>query len=761
MAGKLPRTYRTLLLEKFTNNEINLRTLLQQGEQSNLSVHKVYTNIQKNLEVHTFKEFLEKFTPRIYEVPQPNGSISYQPETALKGDEPGIHPIDIPQHSFYKMLRNLYKGKAKSGQANVDFDPTEFKELLKSTQEVKEIESTRNLLGLQQKSYAEAIEAGKDTTPYKKAIIELRKKAAAKYQSTVVSLLPMAIELSEKKIQQLEDGKQRLEQNPNAALQAHSIPQLTFSPEGDVVVKDIPIEQKANQEKAIKLLPISKMLESDYKRIAGPAQNEQTKELVVAAFSPDVVHEDTFGEEFNSLATVEEKQTWLTARIGKEQKKLNRFKMIYSAAEQGFVDCMTETVAKLLGVYALFDLATKDGGEEGYLQDGILVANCKLNDLKDVEDALKKYLKAPSEQAQKKIWFAAIPAIDEEAKDKKQQEEDDAFATGFGGDEEEAQEQKTPSPMIQHDTLNDLKWALDILTSANVITVFSFFGNEKTGFDAVDGKNIQKKHDQLNDFVFKEGSRDHAVYAFPNFTLLEGNETVQLFDPFEVVMKPDVYDINTETGEAVPQTMKFTGRITLHGVYIEAAYPAVGLLIRSQQQDCVSNDGLVVDETLPCVRVDLSDPDIQTHMTTNFTRENLLRWNQDVHDALDKNPFAFVFCGDQLVDHGKMVPNTYVYQAATLDHKPITNILFGEYLLCMARDNGSEEKKIKNTIENYSTEWHLRANAYPKAVNKMLLEMETVQLVPGESGRDWEIEIIVGKKSQKIGKLTIKTKESE
>lgn len=269
MAGKLPNTYRTLLVEKFTKGSINLKSLLQQGELNKWDDSTIYKTVLKNLEVHSFKEFLEKFTPRIYEVPQRDGSISYQPETALTGDEPGIRPIDIPQHSFFKMLRRLYEGKAVSGQANVDFDPTEFKELLKSTQEVKEIESTRNLLGLQQKSYAEAIEAGKDPTPYKKSIIELRKKAATRYQSTVVSLLPMSIELCEKKIQQLESGKQRLEENPNATNLANSIPQLTFNENGDVVVKDIPIEQKAKQENAMKLLPISKMLENDYKRIAG------------------------------------------------------------------------------------------------------------------------------------------------------------------------------------------------------------------------------------------------------------------------------------------------------------------------------------------------------------------------------------------------------------------------------------------------------------------------------------------------------------
>lgn len=758
MAGKLPNTYRTLLVEKFTKGSINLKSLLQQGELNKWDDSTIYKTVLKNLEVHSFKEFLEKFTPRIYEVPQRDGSISYQPETALTGDEPGIRPIDIPQHSFFKMLRRLYEGKAVSGQANVDFDPTEFKELLKSTQEVKEIESTRNLLGLQQKSYAEAIEAGKDPTPYKKSIIELRKKAATRYQSTVVSLLPMSIELCEKKIQQLESGKQRLEENPNATNLANSIPQLTFNENGDVVVKDIPIEQKAKQENAMKLLPISKMLENDYKRIAGPSQNEKTKELVVAAFSPDVVQQDTFGEEYENLSTVEEKKAWISTRIDNEQRKLNGFKMIYSAAEQGFVDCMTETVAKLLGVRTLFDLATKDGGEDGYLQDGILVANCKLNELQDVEGAFKKYLKAPSEQAKEKIWFAAIPAVDEEAKDKKQVDEDAAWEEGFE-DEETTQTKQDASPMIEHDTLNDLKWAIDVLTSANIITVFSFLGSDKTGFSAVDGKTIQAKHDQLNDFVFREGSRDHAVYAFPNFTLLGGNETVQLFDPFEVMMKQGDFEIDSETGKAMPQTMKFTGRITLHGVYIEAAYPAVGLLIRSQQQDCLSKAGFAVDDSLPCVRVDLSDPDIQTHMTTKFTRENLLRWNQDVHDAIDKNPFAFVFCGNQLVDHGEAVTNTYVYQAETLDHKPIANILFGEYLRCTCKDWNMDEARIKEGLDSLTTEWHLASKK--KSVNKMLLETENVQLVPAENGVGKEIEVVIGKKPTKIRNLKVRTTEKE
>lgn len=770
MAEQLPRTYRTLLLEKFRDDKNHdLSQLILKGKSAGLSSSDIYMDMLKKLEVHSFTEFLERFAPLVYEeVDKKTGKINYRTVKELAGDEEDIRPIAITEHTYYRMLRRLYERKAVSGESNNVFETQDIKDMLKAEQERKEITKMRKQLEVQRDAYLEAKQAGKDTMPFKQAIVEIRQRAAEKYQSSAINLLPPALEMVENRIKSLEANKIKLLANPDQPLTDEStISRPVFDENGHIAVQEIPIAAAKQQQQQVQLLSIGRMIEKDYDRAieaAGDKENKFMKSLVVAAFSPDTVRESDFSsDEFNNLP-VEEKEARINAQLTTCQDLLDEWRERYTEAKKNFVKEMNRTLEKLLGVRTLFDLATKDGGEDGYLQDGIIVANCKLEELldEDIQPTLLDMLKVTSVDVNQKIWFAAIPAIDEKATHQKANKAQAQMFDDFGDEEDD-----TPLPPVDsfgEDNVDDLKKAIETFGKANIMTIFSYRGSKETGFAKLTAKTIKDTFDKIQRYGIKDELKDHVSYAFPNFTLLNENETVNLFEAYEkAATNMNDLDYDPETGEAVLHKEIVAAKsLTLPGFYIEAAYPAVGLLIRSQQQECLRQAGLNVDDKLECVRVDLATPEVQKCMTTNFTRENLLRWNQGIHDAINDAPYAFIFCGDKLVLDGKEVKNTYVYRTNALSGKPISNVLFEDYIRCKCKEWGEIETTVGKELHTLKTKWVMESNRMTNVVNKMLKEDEDISMVqidPGSSKK--KIQIKISKRPNIVRDIDIETKEEE
>lgn len=754
MAKAPNNTYRTLLLEKFTEDGPDLATILATRK---TGVDDVAKDIEEKLEVHTFQEFLTRFAPKIYEEVE-NGHIVYRTDNRLDQTK-NIRAISITEHMYYKMLTRLYESKGKSGEANISFDTNEYKEMLRPEQELTEIKNTRKLLAVNRDNAIEAEKKGKDAQPYYDEITRLRKLARAKYKSSAVNLLPAAIDMTEKKIGYLEQKKETLREHPEQLEAQDSVMQLTFGENGNIEMLPVPIATQEREKEATAKLSISGLLEKDYTRSAEKAGVPATtfmKDLVVTAFSPDARFDgNDLGADFPNLP-VEAKEQRINDTLDVYNQKLTTYKDRYKEAKDTFIRSMNEIIEKLLGVRTLFDLATKDGGEKGCLADGLIVANCKVKELLEQKANLSAYLEKISEDTEEKIWYAALPAVDEMAVREEDEDDDD----DIGGEDDygrpQAKRTVAPTATFPPDTMQDLAQIVDIMSAGYITTVFSFRGSKDNGFSALDAQWIEQKRKKLLAKIAAD-AQDHAVFVFPDFTLLDENETVALFDAYEKTADADYVDID-ENGNPVKNMED--GKITIPGVFIEAAYAAVGLLIRAQQTDCLRKAELPVDDAMPCVRVNLADPDISQALTTHFTRENLLRWSQSVHDAIADAPFAFVFCGDPLERHGKELRNTYVYQANTLSGRPMSDVMFEDYIRCRCKKWGKVQQTVEEELETLKKTWR-RASKGTNIVNKMLKDGEDVQMVPAPNGKDKAIEITIRKRPSLVRNLKITTKEAE
>ena len=157
-------------------------------------------------------------------------------------------------------------------------------------------------------------------------------------------------------------------------------------------------------------------------------------------------------------------------------------------------------------------------------------------------------------------------------------------------------------------------------------------------------------------------------------------------------------------------------KITLPGVFIDAAYPAAGLLVASQQTKVLDSRKLKYDRESPCVSVNLEDLQVKKKLPTKVNRESILRRSGDLIKAINENMFGFVFSGDEVRDGDGVWKNTYVYCARTLaknkkdgNYKPIYKTLVEDYIGqsamgLVSNKKSHVDKMLIKKINNYCEE---------------------------------------------------------
>ena len=258
---------------------------------------------------------------------------------------------------------------------------------------------------------------------------------------------------------------------------------------------------------------------------------------------------------------------------------------------------MTTIIEKLLDVKVFFDHATVDGNK---LENGILITNCKASKLikGDIKDKFEKFIKDRGlTQIRNKIWFAILPAIEEKDKIVVESNKDIDPLDAMGPLDVQKDDETDISD--KYLSFSAAKTVLELLDKSKIMTIFSFKGNKNNGFAALNANYITNKKEELNGINY-----EHAVYAYPNFTLTR--ERIVILDNKEI---------------KVP------------GVYIDAAYPAAGLLIGSQQIKYLEKRGFKgkLNPNNVCVHVDLEEDRIRKNLLTKFNREVTLRWSQDLY----------------------------------------------------------------------------------------------------------------------------------
>jgi len=729
-------TYRTIVIEQFKDDEDTPNLATKLTGVNNISP-ELSDDIAKELTVHSFKEFLDKFLPDIYEVPVSDTEIQYT-LTPPKGR--GLTPIKITEHAYYRMIEQCYKQKGKSGQSNLQFDDRAILEMLLPEEEIKETRRLRKLLKEDLRKIQEAETTGESSAVYEDRLQESMDKVNRMiHGSSVLRMLPLAIDDSERKIQAYDRQLAAAEASPDGKALPPAGGTLEFDADGRIVFQEIaPSETVASLPEASQGMTVAGLIESDYESEVGDAGNPYAKQLFLSVYAPKDIQ--VVRQELVDVREIEDaKQA--------ETQQLHAYQNLYRNARKSFIEQMSAIVSKILGMRVLFDHATVKGGLNGYLSDGILIANCKVRDLLE-NDGFQKYAEymGRGQVAKNKMWFAVIPNVQDQysasasanagAPKRKFNVKDFLHGGNAAQAKEEAQEDCSA-------TLAELRTAIDILGSAKIMTFFSFHGSNKNGFGTLTAQYIS---DRKEWFKGMKGA-DHASYVYPNFT----------------VVRERTVPLATKEQQRRFQAMGFDDdgmKLHVPAVYIDAAYPAAGLMIASQQPDCLRAKGLSVDLTLPCVRVNPATPELRPYLMTKFNRENLLQWNEDVLRAIKVDGFGFVFSSDTLHVDGKRLENTYVLCADTLAtdeegrYIPIEHKMLEDYVWCLYKGSDQTVRGLENMAKEKTREWHTAAR-HPENVNLMLRNDEESIVFEREEGAAPKIHIKLGKADVYVDNLDV------
>lgn len=696
---KIVQTSKTILFEEFNADKPDLATLLTNEDPEKDSFQR---ELEDTLEVYSFKQFLERFAPEVYEVCQRNSEgkpefIYTTDKEKIKGQYAVKQPIT--DHAYYKMLSSLYYEKGSSGESNLQFDDEKILKMLTPKQEVEEARDIRKSLQYNLEKYQELEEKGENSSEYAQQFMADREKIVKKYKDSKMGLLPLVIDDAKAKLKLLNEIAPPKDSDEKDTSYVSGM--LTFSPEGNLIVEpkneNTEIENITDNSQDEQKLDvngtITALLEQDYDA-AEQNKNDFVKSLVVSVYAP-------MGDN-NALKNISGEE--LVLKREEYKQKINQYESIYVQAKQSFINEMTEILEKLLDVKIFFDHATANGGDEGRLEAGLIVANCKTNKL--LADGLRtrfeKFIQdRGTNQIKKKIWFAILPAV-----------QDKGISTG----KKKVDIFKSVMAQENNDSINEnedyisfntAKAMLELLNNSRIMTIFNFKANKNNGFGGIDTKYIIDKKEQTKGLNYA-----HAVLAYPNFTLTR-ERSISLGNE----------------------------KIKVPGVYIDASYPAAGLLVASQQINYLEKHGFKgrVNKNNVCVRVNLEDDEIRKNFTTKFNRELALRWSKDIVDEINQDNFGFVFNSDQIYIDNEPVKNTYVYLARTLKknkdgvYKPIYQILITDFVLQYLKTIGSKitpsnlDKFLNGEVKAWSREGSKYVNSILKTNEKIQKEEEDTE----------------------------------
>lgn len=706
------QTHRTILFELFTDREDGtkkslpqiLETYVEDEDQAGRDIA-----IRDYLEVSSFEEFLQKFSPTVYEYLEGEGNDKRFIYTTNPKEGEGGRKIEITDHVYFKTLCELYREKGGEGAenvSNIEFEYTSILEkMLSPKAETEEIRKLRRKMEMIAEKRERKLKNLENTDDEVKVLNRLGKEARQKYAS-VMPLISLAIEDTKKQLEHLSrftEDKPGAEDGAPAQLMRGT---LALGEDGRLEI--VPLSSKGEDaaqdraEEEIKALAterIQKAIGSDFDKHA-ENKNSFTKELALKAFVPG------YATVHNLPATREE------AKIV-EQKLKNQlaiYNFVYTASKNAFIGYMSELVRKILCVKIFFEHATHTDDPSAEIGKGnLIVTNCKPEQLLDgsIKKAFEDLLGSWGTNNATKVWFGILPGV-------KNGPDDDVFDSDSFGDEEVITinvigDREKPTP------LNTAKMLLTMMDKAHITTIFNFEPAKDNSFAGISVKNLQATQSNLTSL----DGNEHAVYAYPNFTLTNERGVYTDDEKHEL--------------------------ITIKSVQIDASYVAAGLLVATQRDTVLKNIGfknLLLPENVN-VRVSLEEDDLASKLLTRFNCELVTSWSPSLKKSIREQQFGFVFCGDQkfLGQDGEPINRSYVLQARSMkkDRKgqyyPIYCTLTKDFIFLYATLKGIDDsKKIMEFLNKDVKAWRDQAKVSPQMINLILQPGEDILL--SEENRD-------------------------
>ena len=684
------QTNRTILFEEINPEKLDFLTLVGTGKDLTSLDDEKIKEINKELLVRSFDEFLEKFEPKIYSFfNAANQKIRYTLEKPRGISEEHITEIPINlENTFFKVLATLLDTKKVVGDKNVDFNFKDILNMLSPKSVMDDIKQLRKEISYIYEKYEEL----EDENPLKLEYgdkLNIAFEKAGKNYNNILGMLPLAIEDIKTRVLlgAGENGKKSEE---------IKLGLLNMDSKGELKI----LENNPKKSKALAAISDNKntnkligYFEEDYEEVTEEA-SEYVKSLVVRTFVP--------------VVTTSEKIDYT-----QEIKNYNHYLEFYKEAQEDFIKVAKPLIEKLLGIKLFFE--QYDKGLNG-MGPSILITNVKLEMLLkgDNKDAVSIYLNTVNEKNdfENTVWFSIIPSV--QLGEKKSLKN---IRQRFMGTNKEKE--------VKGNTLDNVQVLMDILSKYKVQSFFSMNANEDTTFNNLATTGIEKYIEKTRGLQYKKFS-EFLVPTVPNFTVIPKEKSTVILD---YKLKLDESGIAEKDKEII--------KFWIEGVYVESSYVAAGITAAYQCPEYLKKRFKKVNQQEPGVRINLESKENSLKVISTLSKE-ISGYTVATKDSINRNNFGYIFSSDNVQLNGVPVNNITVYKSRTLatnedgDFEPLYKTLTTTYIERILRFLTSDfkEDKVKEFFSNN-----------PKSQkNKWLRNQELINSIL-QPGDDLSIEI--------------------
>ena len=685
----ITQTNRTILFTEINPECLNLLTLIGDVRgKTSLDDVKI-KEINKELAVSSFPEFLEKFSPVVYSwCDASTGKIQYST----------VRPEHIPQNciteiplnemnDLLNMLITLLDAKDAQGVANVDF---QFGKILEMISPKKIMEDIRQVRREIQYTYGKYMELD-DGDPKRLDLgdtLNYQFEQASQNYNNVLAMLPLAIEDIKTRLL-LGDGESR-QGGPDfkAGL-------LSMGEDGELKILEMKQEESTQLAVVDDEVNLSLMdaFREDY-----DALNENpsgyVRDLVVRTFCP--------------LSSTMESNVNRELEVG----NYNTYLEFYKQSKNDFVKVVKPLIEKILGVKTFFDqYKVKEKG----MQPKLLITNIPLEMMVKSSNLprLITYLNTTNDKNEfdNTIWFGIVPDVE-----LNQTSGGKLQRVRFAGNKRE-EKQGTNS-------MESLAALMNAIEPYKISTFFSFCTGEETTFNYISTEGIELFKDKCTPLMKKTYS-EFVIPCIPNATIIPKDKSGLVLDKKMVMDEEGNVALSTEKDDVM--------KMWLEGIYVSAAYEAAGIVAAWQCPEYLKQRFKDTSMEYPGVRFDIEADDNALLATTSMTKE-ISGFTNAIKNSINHTGFGFVFSSDNAQYKGQEIKSITVYKARNLlsrgnEFEPIYKTLVVTYIERMLRFYSADFKqdKIEKFFSNNPNSQKSRWDASRQYVNSILQDGDELE----------------------------------
>ncbi len=617
---QLEQTNRTIVFCKINSERPSLTKILSKADEYNYAISDdILKEIEDELIVSSFDEFLKKFNPTIYSKSE-NGEIRY----SLRKDGVGNwseSPINM-SNDFLNLIINIIDGK--TGTTNIEYEyQEEFKRLLGVDATTKKIERAIDEVKYLRDCFDKA-EAG---SPEQR---DLMKKGQKAYQRIVTdfnnpnTMLPWFLGMVKEALidkgaepdfaPKVEAATQKLI-GTSIQLDSNGIPMLVEDEPNDNNQIEQASAENETSDTVIDDNEFGKALVTVYD--AGVKKN-----IVVADKTGKQMLVTLFGEA-DSVKKIKEKCAALS--VPELIERYNQYSKQIDTQYANFAKVAKQLIEEIVGIRMFFEQSKIS---KNRMPVKLLVTNDDLEDFSGKENVLEQFFKkvnTTESDYSKAIWYAIISNMS-------MAEEDEEPSWLDEEDEKEDRYFNSSSVIIK---------MVKILGKCGIQSFVGFENNKDNTFSDVQQKGVSKYKNATKKFVLDEEVNKYFIPCLPNFTVVPESKS-RLKSQGEYVY---------QAAEAVNDDEEVSfidkGYLELGGFYVNAGYIAAGIVAA-----CQSPDYLLSKKIKIVTDVGVSIPGVRFDLERHFDKIDVKMgievggYTEKVKDEINEEQYGFVFASE-------------------------------------------------------------------------------------------------------------------